>query len=102
MTRTYNPIAATSEDGRQLNQELEQMFSSLGGDFLLRATELVDVQLSAGINDIPHELGRAWTGYLITRQNTAANIFAPDGAPNRTQFLRLRASISSTVSLRVW
>lgn len=66
---------------------------------LLDFTWKRDVVLAAGANQVPHGLGRAWRGYIVTRQNAAITVYAPDDQALRERILTLTASGSGVVDL---
>jgi hypothetical protein len=61
-----------------------------------------DVTLAAGVNQIGHGLGRPWRGYIVTRQNAAISVYAPDGHDMRDRLLTLQSTGAGVVDLYVF
>lgn len=61
-----------------------------------------DVVLASGSNAVAHGLGRDWRGYIVTRANGAATVYAPDTQPIKDRQLTLTASGAVVVDLFVF
>lgn len=82
-------------------------FQDAVGDSITMLTEVPlldftwkrDVSLAAGSNAVAHGLGRSWRGYIVTRQNAAITVYAPDDQPLRERLITLQASGAGVVDL---
>lgn len=61
-----------------------------------------DVILALGSNQIAHGLGRAWRGYIVTRANGSATVYAPDEQQLRDRFLDLESTGDVVMDLFVF
>jgi hypothetical protein len=85
---------------RRLQDNVVDAFSLLTEVPLLDFVWKRDVVLTAGVTTpVPHGLGRAWRGYLITRSNAAATLYAPTSQTLPERFLELVPSATVTVDL---
>ena len=87
----------------QLNGNLDSIFQSLLKRVQLDSVVLQDIPLTAGVNQIPHGLGRTLTGWKVIRLSGAAVIYDQQATnPNPQLYLILNSSIGCNVSLEVY
>jgi len=84
-----------------LQSNLASIFKSFQGP-VLNAVSLPSVSLITGANLIPTQLGRAVTGWWITRQRSAATIYDTQDTNTNPQYLRLVSSAPVVVDLMVF
>jgi len=67
----------------------------------------IPILLTAAFRNIPHKLGRAYRGAILTGRDQNATIWedatadGPTGNPDRTKFIRLRAA-GTNVNIKLW
>jgi hypothetical protein len=70
---------------------------------LLQGQMLEGLKIASGANTIAHGLGRALTGYIVTRNNAAVTFYDSQASQQRPDlFLTLNASGAATISLYVF
>lgn len=68
--RKIRIVAASDVDAKNINTMQDNIADALSqvlGKDNLDATVLRGVALSPGLNQVPHRLGRNWTGFTVTR-----------------------------------
>jgi hypothetical protein len=97
--RKFRRTTPRDESDRVLQDNIADALAPLTDVPLLDYVWRRDVTLASGSNQVPHGLGRAWRGCIVTRQNAAATISQPDTQPLRERFLTLQATANVVVDL---
>jgi hypothetical protein len=91
-------ISAALQDLQEAaDASIRSMSREILGGVLLR-----DVALSTTSRNVPHKLGRRWTGYVVTRSNANAVVYDGTGSPDPRTAIALLASATVTVDLWVF
>jgi hypothetical protein len=95
-------VHTTDQAINQFQTQVKQSMNTLLDKPEMHSGTLVRIQLKAGVNDIPHGLGRTLQGWRITRQRSAGTVHDEQDAnnfPDKT--VRLVASAPMEVDLIV-
>ena len=98
-----NSISAVVRVLNSLITNLSSIFSSITSRVQLDSIVLNNIQLSQGVNVIPHTLNRTLTGWKITRINGVSNIYdLQSTSANVGVYLYLNSSAAVQVSIEVF
>jgi len=98
-----NSISAVVRVLNSLITNLSSIFSSITSRVQLDSIVLNNIQLSQGVNVIPHTLNRTLTGWKITRINGVSNIYdLQSTSANDGVYLYLNSSAAVQVSIEVF
>jgi hypothetical protein len=103
-TTKLNESSDTKTIARAFNAlvtNLQQIFTSILAKPQLDSVLLKSVTLVAGTNQIPHTLGRAWTGWIVI-DTQGENLFYTGAQQDPTTYLSLIANNSGVISLQVF
>ncbi len=92
----------TTADLLRVQDNVGTLLNAVAAVPILSGVEVNGVAFGASLTlNIPHGLGRAWRGWLITDQDQPAQIYRSSVA-NREKFLTLTADGTVTINLWVW
>lgn len=78
----YTKIQLEGELGEAVSRNLdaiEESLEDLAERDIVPGRRIAGVDVtSSGTTRVNHELGRRWTGYLVTRQDSAGSVYATD------------------------
>jgi hypothetical protein len=94
--RVADPSTQRALDGISLLTQQARQCPLVDGA-LLRSISLT----TAGAN-VAHSLGRAWTGYIVTRSSSGAAVFDAGAQRDSTRFVSLQSSSNVVVDLWVF
>ena len=87
----------------KVQKNVEQALTPLLQSLVLDGVFLQNVQLSSGVNNVAHQLGRRLNGWIIVRKRANAQIWdEQDSNATPTRTLRLQASADAIVDLWVF
>ena len=102
---TNTTVLAVIRAYNSLITNLQQIFSSLLKKTQLDSIVLTNIQLSAGINVIPHTLGRTLSGWSLVRQRGIAPLVYDEQDSttyNTSTYLVLNSSAAVIVDVLVF
>lgn len=86
----------------KLQQQLQQTTMLANSNKSNGAITIKDVSIILGDTDVAHRLGRAYTGWRISRLRGAQTVYEATTQPDNTKFLRLTGTGTATVDVEVW
>jgi len=94
-------VSSSIQDIDILSRALQDWSAQLGTNPLLGGQLIQNVTLTTSTLNVPHSLGKPWTGYLITYKNAASpGIQATRDAT--TDSLTIKLSATATVTVDLW
>jgi hypothetical protein len=69
---------------------------------LVNGVHLTDVALTTAGEQVPHGLGRAWIGYIVTRSSSGAAVFDQGAQRDATKYVSLQSASNVVVDLWVF
>ena len=88
--------------GRKLHKLAADLDTQLSSP-ILDGVLLKSQTISTAATDVPHGLGRAWTGWLVTRLRTSTNsVYEATTQTDDRSFVTLRATASVVADLWVF
>jgi hypothetical protein len=100
--RDYKKIGLDSNEQSKMQEYVGAVLTPIIRCPLIDGIHLKGVVLSNGTTNVDHLLGRAPLGWIITRQNAAAQIYEPSNASNKTKLLQLTSDAVVTIDLWVF
>ncbi len=105
MERRWQLVKALSKV-RTENQALNRVQDNMSAvtDFiqlspLVGPLSLVEAEIEVTPTSVAHKLGRPIRGYIVVRQDAAANVYEPEANSSPTLFVTLQATAPVTVSI---
>lgn len=104
MIRSFRKIRSETEDLVQVQENIEQTFSSLLRVPQLNGVLLRDISLQSGQNNrIEHKLGRSVIGYTVIRKDAPATIYDTKSSKVSDQnILLLNTDLNTTIDIWIF
>lgn len=101
--KDFKKVANANDDTMKLQERLQEFFKAIQNCPLLDGVLLTNVELTTGLNSVPHKLGRELIGWIVVRPRADARLWdSQDDNIFKTKTLALNASADTTVDLWVF
>lgn len=98
----FRKVVPKSDEVRDLQNAVSKVFLELLQVPFLNGRLIKDVTVTSSGFDLEHGLGRAWTGWFMTKRNNSAEVWDQSTQPDKTKFIRLDATSSTTFDIWVF
>ncbi len=101
MIKAFRRISQKDPELQAVVNAMAEFTKPLELNPVLDAIILKDVDIGTGATEIPHKLGRAWRGWIVTSRTSATVPYEADQT-DRNKFLTLIAGSATTVDLYIF
>jgi hypothetical protein len=98
-TKFFSKVYEGSQESQRLQTNIQSALTSILRNPLLDGRLVEDVELVTGSNKLEHKLERAVRGYILVRQNAAANLYE---VSSDDLFITLSSSADVTASIWIF